>query len=146
MHATAVLTAPPALAGPEVSTTDVSTTDASTAVWHAVGRTSDFEPLWGEAALVDGVQVAVVVLPDGRIFAVDNRDPVAEANVMSRGIVGSRGDRATIASPLHKEIYDLATGERLGAEGPALTSYPVRVRDDRIEVAFPAPRAVRSIR
>lgn len=138
MHATAVLTAPPALAGP----------DHVTITWHPVGRLAEFEPLWGEAALVDGVQIAVVVLPDGRVFAVDNRDPVAEANVMSRGIVGSRGDRTTIASPLHKEIYDLATGERLGAEGPSLASYPVRVRAGLIEVALPVPHpfAVRSSR
>lgn len=138
MHATAVLTAPPAFAGP----------DHVTVTWRPVGRLTEFEPLWGEAALIDGVQIAVVVLPDGRVFAVDNRDPVAEANVMSRGIVGSRGDRTTIASPLHKEIYDLATGERLGAEGPSLASYRVRVRDGLIEVALPVPHpfAVRSSR
>ena len=41
----------------------------------------------------------------------DHHDPHTGAPVMARGIVGSRGDRPTIASPLHKQVYDLGTGE-----------------------------------
>lgn len=106
--------------------------------WMDVCALAELEPFWGEAALVAGHQVAVVRLPDDRLFAVGNLDPVAGAQVMSRGIVGSRGDRPTIASPLHKEVYDLATGERLGADGPGLGTYPVRIVDGRVEVLVPA--------
>jgi nitrite reductase (NADH) small subunit len=102
--------------------------------WMDVCALEDLEPFWGEAALVSGHQVALVRLPGDRVFAVGNLDPVAGAYVMSRGIVGSRGDRATIASPLHKEVYDLESGQRLGADGPGLGSYPVRFVGDRIEV------------
>lgn len=111
-------------------------TDAQSA-WTDVCAFADLESFWGEAALVAGHQVAIVRLPDDRVFAVGNLDPVADAQVMSRGIVGSRGDRPTIASPLHKEVYDLGSGERLGAHGPGLGSYPVRVVDGRVEVLIP---------
>jgi nitrite reductase (NADH) small subunit len=111
---------------------------APDSAWLDVCALAELEPFWGEAALVAGHQVAVVRLPDDRLFAVGNLDPVADAQVMSRGIVGSRGDRPTIASPLHKEVYDLASGERLGADGPGLGSYPVRVVDGRVEVLVPA--------
>jgi nitrite reductase (NADH) small subunit len=110
---------------------------APESAWLDVCAFADLEPFWGEAALVAGRQVAIVRLPDDRLFAVGNLDPVADAQVMSRGIVGSRGARPTIASPLHKEIYDLASGERLGAEGPGLGSYTVRVVDGRVEVLVP---------
>lgn len=41
--------------------------------------------------------------------------------MISRGIVGSRGDAPTIASPLHKQIFDLRTGACLETQGkPAL--------------------------
>lgn len=110
---------------------------ASDSAWMDVCALAELEPFWGEAALVAGHQVAVVRLPDDRLFAVGNLDPVADAQVMSRGIVGSRGDRPTIASPLHKEVYDLATGERLGAAGPGLGSYPVRIVEGRVEVLVP---------
>ena len=102
--------------------------------WMDVCALDDLEPFWGEAALVAGHQIALVRLPGDRVFAVGNLDPVAGAYVMSRGIVGSRGDRPTIASPLHKEIYDLDSGDRLGADGRGLGSYPVRFSDGRVEV------------
>ncbi len=68
------------------------------------------EPDRGIAALVDGVQVALFRTSDGEIFAVGNQDPISGAYVMSRGIVGSRGDAPTVASPLHKQVYDLRSG------------------------------------
>lgn len=120
-------------------------TDTATAAiavdWRDVCGLDDLEPFWGEAALVDGHQVAIVRLPGDRVFAVGNLDPIANAFVMSRGIIGSRGDRPTIASPLHKEVYDLESGERLGADGPGLGSYPVRFVDGRVEVLVPRPEA-----
>ena len=54
---------------------------------------------------------------------------------MARGITGSRGARPTIASPLHKEVYDLETGECLRhAAAPARTRSRTRVVDGYIEV------------
>ncbi|MGD8165646.1 nitrite reductase small subunit NirD [Herbiconiux sp. P16] len=103
--------------------------------WVAVCRRDQLEPLWGEAALVDGAQLALFLLPDGRVFAVSNADPATGAFVMSRGIVGSRGDRATIASPLHKAVFDLETGACLSDSALRLPTWRVRDRGGRIEVA-----------
>jgi nitrite reductase (NADH) small subunit len=117
-------------------------TDTATAItvtWVDVCGLDALEPFWGEAALVAGHQIALVRLPGERVLAVGNLDPVAGAHVMSRGIVGSRGDRPTIASPLHKEVYDLESGERLGADGPGLGSHPVRVTGGRVEVLVALP-------
>lgn len=94
------------------------------------------EPDRGIAALVDGVQVALFRTSDGEIFAVGNRDPISGAYVMSRGIVGSRGDAPTVASPLHKQVYDLRTGDCLDLPAVQLPAYPVRVTDTSVvEVA-----------
>lgn len=102
--------------------------------WIAVCSYDRLEPERGVAALVDGVQVAIFRTHDGELFAVGNRDPIAGVNVMSRGIVGSRGDAPTVASPLHKQVYDLRTGECLDVPGVAVPSYPVRRRDGVVEV------------
>ncbi|KHL01212.1 nitrite reductase small subunit NirD [Sinomonas humi] len=104
-------------------------------VWHSVCNLNDLEPNWGEAALVAGRQVAVFRLDSGDVYAVDQKDPATEAHVMARGIVGSRGDRPTIASPLHKQVYDLRTGERLDDEGTPLAAFPVRVVDGIVQIA-----------
>lgn len=105
--------------------------------WTALCTFDELEPLWGEAALVGGHQVALFLLPNGIIHAVSNRCPATGSFVMSRGIVGSRGVRSTIASPLHKQVYDLATGECLSSPDYLLPTYPVRVEAGIVQVALP---------
>lgn len=89
----------------------------------------------GSAALVGGDQIAVFRMPDGAVHAVSNLDPFSGAHVISRGIVGTRGDIPTIASPMHKQVFDLRTGECLDAQGkqPAhLAVWPVLRDGDEI--------------
>ena len=114
---------------------DVGSHDVdSTADWTSVCALDRLEPLWGEAALIDGVQVALVLLPDGQLFAVSNQDPATGSFVMSRGIVGSCGARPTLASPLHKQIYDLETGECFTSADYSLRTFPVRVEHGTVQV------------
>lgn len=113
--------------------------------WYPVGRgdaTSDWTPVCpldrldldrGVAALVDGAQVALFRTGD-ELYAVDNLDPVGGAYVMSRGIVGSRGGLPTLSSPLHKQVYDLRTGQCLDLPGVTLRRHEVRCRDGLVEV------------
>lgn len=103
--------------------------------WTAVCRYRQLQPERGAAALLDGEQVAIFLGYDGELFAVGNRDPINGAYVMSRGIVGSRGDVPTVSSPLHKQVYDLRTGECLDVPGVALRTYRVRCRDGMVEIA-----------
>lgn len=101
---------------------------------------SDLETERGRAALIEGEQVALFLLPDGTVHAVDNLDPFSGAHVMSRGIVGSRGEAPTVASPLHKQVFDLRTGECLetqGKVGGPLRVWPVVVDGQDVYVGMP---------
>jgi nitrite reductase (NADH) small subunit len=53
---------------------------------------------------------------------------------MARGIVGSRDGRPTVASPLYKQVFDLATGRCLDDAAVSVSTFRVRVRDNRVEV------------
>ncbi len=109
--------------------------------WVAVCRVADLVPERGAAAIVGDDQVALVRLLDGAVLAVDHRDPYSGARVMARGIVGTRGDVPTLASPMHKQVFDLRTGACLDAQGDeprALRVWPVRVTDGVVEVRRPA--------
>lgn len=88
----------------------------------------------GVAALVNNKQVALFYI-DGQVYAIDNYDPLGQANVMSRGMTGDRQGELTVASPLHKEHYSLISGQCLDKEGIAISVYPVRVVGERVEVA-----------
>ncbi|WP_104042924.1 nitrite reductase small subunit NirD [Arthrobacter sp. ZGTC412] len=105
-----------------------------TAGWHRVCRVDDLEPAWGEAALVAGRQVALFRTGPGEVFAVAHEDPATGAHVMARGILGSRGARPTIASPLHKEVYDLETGECFSTPGLRLATFSIRILDGFVEI------------
>jgi nitrite reductase (NADH) small subunit len=117
------------------SAADLSNADV---VWERACAVTDLEPSWGEAALVRMKQIALFLLSPTEIYAVAHRDPHTEAYVMARGIVGSKGDRPTIASPLHKEVYDLETGECFSNPVLALPTYQTRVVGGFIEVAVEA--------
>ena len=89
----------------------------------------------GVAALVDGSAVAVFRSFDGSVFALSNVDPFSGASVLSRGIVGTRGEVPVVVSPMHKQAFDLRTGECLDQPGVSVPVYEVRLRDDVVEVA-----------
>jgi nitrite reductase (NADH) small subunit len=102
--------------------------------WVAVCPYSRLEPERGVAAFVDGVQVAVFLTHDGRLYAIDDRDPFSGACVLSRGIVGTRGDTPTVASPMHKQVFDLTTGRCLDAPDVSVRTYDVRCVDGLVQV------------
>lgn len=117
-------------------------TQRSSPGWIEVCPLSTLEPDRGVAALVGGTQVAIFRLSapagcaasDGSVQAVDNHDPASGANVLSRGLVGSTGPVVYVASPMHKQRFDLATGTCLEDERLSVRVWPTRVRHGRVEV------------
>ncbi|MGW4766397.1 nitrite reductase (NAD(P)H) small subunit, partial [Streptomyces pseudogriseolus] len=51
--------------------------------------------------------------PTGQVYAVSNRDPFSGADVIAGGIMGSRDGVPVVASPMHKQEFDLRTGQCL---------------------------------
>ena len=105
--------------------------------WTAVCHIDDVQSERAVAALVRGEQIAVVRTFDGTLHAVGNRDPFTGAYVLSRGIVGTRGDRDVLTSPLHKQAFDLATGECLDDPSVRIPVFAVRRTGERVEVRGP---------
>ncbi|MEU4015751.1 nitrite reductase small subunit NirD [Microbacterium sp. NPDC028030] len=98
---------------------------------------SDLEVERGRAALFGEVQIALFLLADGSVHAVSNLDPYSGAHVMSRGIVGTRGDAPTVASPMHKQVFDLRSGvciDTQGKDAVALRVWGVSVTDGQVEL------------
>lgn len=111
-----------------------------TIVWQDVCALDELVVDRGVCALVAGRQVAIFrVAPDGELYALSNHDPFSRANVLSRGIVGSRGERLKVSSPVYKQSFDLATGACLDDPLVRVATYPVRVVGDRVEVGVPTP-------
>ena len=88
----------------------------------------------GVAALVDGLAVAIFRTHDGSVFAIGNVDPFSGASVLSRGIVGSRGDAPVVSSPMYKQAFDLRTGRCLDDDSVSVPAYDVAIEDGRVHV------------
>ncbi|WP_051432864.1 nitrite reductase small subunit NirD [Promicromonospora kroppenstedtii] len=126
--------------------------DPGVARWERACLLTDLFPERGAAALFGDVQVALFRLPDdtaygghaGRVYAVQNLDPFSAANVVSRGIVGTRAGEPTVAAPVYKQVFSLVTGTCLVLADktpkddlPAdLVTYPVEVREGVIYVGL----------
>lgn len=102
--------------------------------WIEVCKLDDIVPDTGVCALIDDKQVALFRTRTGELFAIDNYDPFSKANVLSRGIVGSVGDKLVVASPIYKQHFCLATGECLEDENVKLNVYTVKAANDTVAV------------
>ncbi len=98
----------------------------------------------GRAALVNGAQIALFRLKTSegeKFFALDNFCPFAQANVLSRGIVGSLKGKLVVASPVYKQHFDLETGVCLEDEAISVSTYQVIVEGGQIAIGKKAREA-----
>ncbi|MPZ82842.1 MAG: nitrite reductase small subunit NirD [Actinophytocola sp.] len=112
--------------------------------WTAVCALSDLLPGRGVAALLpDGAQIALFRADElhAGTYALSNVDPFSGAAVLSRGIVGDLGGAPVVASPMHKQHFDLRSGVCVEDGSASVRVYPVRVADGVLMVgAAPPPR------
>ncbi len=80
-------------------------------------------------ALVRGESVAIFRTHDGNVFAISSFDPFSHASVLARGIVGTRGDVPIVTSPMHKQAFDLRTGQCLDDPEVRVPTYDVNVEE-----------------
>ncbi|SNS39399.1 nitrite reductase small subunit NirD [Actinomadura mexicana] len=104
--------------------------------WFDICSYAGLTPERGACAMVDGTQVAIFRTFDGGLYALSNLDPFSGAYVLSRGILGTRDEAPTVASPMYKQVFDLRTGACLDDPRVALPTFPVRRSGDRVEVAL----------
>src|SRR3954453_15824403 len=105
--------------------------------WVDVCSVDDLAPGRGVCALVSGRQVALFrTSPGDELYGLSNYDPFSGAYVLSRGIVGSKGDSPKVASPIYKQTFDLRSGQCLDDPDVTIQTYPVREFDGRIAVGI----------
>lgn len=111
---------------------------STTQDWRTVCRADQLPLERGVAALVDGVQIALVRAADGAVYAVGHRDPYSGANVIARGIIGSKivddTEIPTITSPMYKQVFDLRDGRCLADPEVSLGSWAVRLERGEVQV------------
>ncbi|WP_144143486.1 nitrite reductase small subunit NirD [Paraburkholderia sp. BCC1884] len=107
--------------------------------WTAICPLDEIVPNTGVCALVNGEQVAVFHVDKGdapaAVYAIGNFDPGSQAAVLSRGLIGSLGERVVVASPIYKHHFDLRTGECLETPAYSVSAFAARVENGQVWVA-----------
>lgn len=105
--------------------------------WKTVCKKEDLIEGVGVAALFEGRQVAIFYLPkvEPQVFAIANWDPIAKANVLSRGLICSIDDKLVVASPLYKQHYELNSGQCL-EEDLMVKNWQIKIQDGDVKIAL----------
>ena len=117
-----------------MSTTTTTTAPLDTPAWTPVCAADDILPNTGVCARIEGAHVAIFRVGTDRFFAIDNVDPKSGASVLSRGLVGSLGERIVVASPLYKQHIDLLTGECVESPDLSVRAHALRIEAGQVQV------------
>lgn len=96
---------------------------------HLLGRASLVPKGEGRAFRAGGVHLAVFQTRAGHYHATAAACP-HKAGPLADGLLGG----AVVVCPLHARKFDVATGERVDAEGEGLRTYPLEVVDGDLVV------------
>ncbi|TLU64270.1 nitrite reductase small subunit NirD [Thalassotalea litorea] len=105
--------------------------------WVDICRQDQLIEDTGVAALLEnGKQVAIfqLALKAQQIYAVSNFDPIGQANVLYRGIVGCVNSEPVVASPLFKQPFSLIDGRCVTDESISISVYPTRINDGKVQL------------
>ena len=95
--------------------------------WIDIGSLNDI-PLRGSRIVKSNAGcIAVFRTEENEVFATSNTCP-HQQGPLSEGIVHDR----KVTCPLHNWIFSLETGEAQGADKGRITTYPVKIRGDRL--------------
>jgi nitrite reductase (NADH) small subunit len=103
--------------------------------WTQACALNDIYPATGVCALIAGKQVAIFrPREDEQVYALNNMDPFARMNVLSRGVICEHKEQLWVASPLKKQRFNLTDGLCMEKPEVSVESYPTRVIDGFVEV------------
>lgn len=108
-------------------------------IWINLCKEDDLVPGSGVCALLEQADGAEQVAlfretPQGSVYALSNYDPLGDAYVLSRGIIGSVGERLVVASPLYKQHFCLQSGQCLEDDTVSVKAWPARIASGIVQI------------
>jgi len=103
--------------------------------WIKVCSLETIFPSTGVCALIDGKQVAIFrPSEESKVYAINNMDPFARSNVLSRGVICEHQEQLWVASPLKKQRFNLLDGSCLENSEVSVEAYKARITDGQVEI------------
>lgn len=103
--------------------------------WLTVCLQEDLVPGSGVCVVFENKQVALFYVGKPlSLYAIANYDPFSQANVLSRGIVGSLKDQLVVASPIFKQHFNLQSGDCLEDDTISVDVFPARIQGNHVQM------------
>jgi len=104
--------------------------------WQTICHQKDLIQDSGICALLDNEQqVAIFYLKStNQTYAISNFDPIGQANVLYRGIIGSIADEIVVSSPLYKQHFSLNSGLCIQDETQSVDVFETRIKDELVQL------------
>ncbi|PAJ73021.1 nitrite reductase (NAD(P)H) small subunit [Pseudoalteromonas sp. NBT06-2] len=104
--------------------------------WQTICQQNDLINDSGICVLLnDNQQVAIFYLKSTeQTYAISNYDPIGQANVLYRGIIGSIDEDIVVASPLYKQHFSLISGECIQDKTMSVDVFETRIVDDLVQL------------
>jgi len=113
--------------------------------WLTICNLTDIAKNTGVCAELNGKQVAIFHIQaasissdknrgESEVKAIDNLDPFAKANVLSRGLITEKDQQYYVASPLLKQEFCLDSGQCQQDETVIIPTYKARILGDLVQL------------
>lgn len=111
----------------------ITTTDIT---WFFACKTTDVPANGGVCVKYKDEQIALFYFSrTNSWYATQNLCPHRQQMALSRGLTGTQQGEPKVACPFHKKTFSLEDGRCLNDEHEcSLTTYPVRLEDDRVYI------------
>ena len=100
-------------------------------IWYKTVKAEDYPKNGGSCVKYKDLQIAVFYFATkDEWYACQNLCPHKMQMVLSRGMIGSKGDIPKVACPYHKKTFSLTSGENLDGEDYSIETYPIKLEAD----------------
>lgn len=107
----------------------------TTKQWQTICQKSDLVKHSGVCALLaDQTQVAIFQIDEDKVCSVANWDPIGNANVLYRGIIGDKAGEVYVASPLYKQRFSLESGKCFDDERVEIATFESRILGEDVQL------------
>ncbi|MCT1530853.1 MULTISPECIES: nitrite reductase small subunit NirD [Sphingobacterium] len=109
----------------------------TTTSWELACHIDDAVENGGVCVQIGGKQIALFYFKRrNEWYATQNECPHKKQMILSRGMIGSLGEKPKVACPFHKKTFALDTGECLSGDECAIQTYPVKVEAGLVYISL----------
>lgn len=102
-----------------------------TSEYISVGKIDEFMVRIGRVVVIEKEEIAVFRTSDGRLFALENKNPHPKGGPLAEGIVSGH----YLYDPLYDWRIDLETGNVQEPDSGKVRTYAIRLEEDIVQIA-----------